>query len=100
MRIDRLKIGNSQNLEDVDINFDEGSLETVVIGQNGSGQSNVIEAIATIFRDLDDARAAAKLQYELEYECKGHRIKIDSRYSNDSASDVWIDGKKSTLSAS
>ncbi len=77
MRIDRLKIRNFKNLEDVDINFDEGSLETVVIGQNGSGKSNVIEAIATIFRDLDDARAAAKLQYELEYECKGHRIKID-----------------------
>jgi recombinational DNA repair ATPase RecF len=63
MRIDRLKVRGFKNLEDVDIDFDQDSLETVLIGQNGSGKSNVIEALATIFRDLDSPRPGGSFDY-------------------------------------
>ncbi|MFN7305773.1 MAG: AAA family ATPase, partial [Acetobacteraceae bacterium] len=53
MRLDRLWVDGLRNLRDFTIDFDDGRLTTVVIGQNGSGKSNLIEAIATIFRDFD-----------------------------------------------
>src|SRR3954451_1210783 len=52
MRIDYLRIKRFKNLRDTSIDFDETELSTVLIGENGTGKSNVIEALATIFRDL------------------------------------------------
>jgi len=78
MRLDYLKIGSAKNspthqfknLKDVCIDFDEHQSITVVIGWNGTGKSNVLEALAIIFRDLiqppkDKIPAFA---YELRYE--------------------------------
>ncbi len=53
MRLDKLRIGQFKNLRDVHIDFDETSPYTVLVGGNGSGKSNLIEAIAWIFRNLD-----------------------------------------------
>ncbi len=78
MRLDYLKIGSAKdspahqfkNLKDVCVDFDEHQSITVVIGWNGTGKSNVLEALAIIFRDLiqppkDKIPAFA---YELRYE--------------------------------
>jgi predicted ATPase len=97
MRIDRLKIRGFKNLDDVDIDFDQDSLETVLIGQNGSGKSNVIEALATIFRDLDYPRRVSDFDYYIAYDCKDHRIEIDQGYSEPGDTLVTIDGAVSTL---
>lgn len=62
MHLQRLKIPNFRNLRDfeitfaanADVNGESRRLRShAVIGQNGSGKSNMIEAIVTIFRDLD-----------------------------------------------
>src|SRR6266568_1890092 len=97
MRVDRLKIRRFKNLEDVDIDFDQDSLETVLIGQNGSGKSNVIEALATIFRDLDSHRPAGGFDYFIAYDCKDHRVEIDHGYTEAGKVIVGIDGNESTL---
>jgi predicted ATPase len=97
MRVDRLKIRGFKNLEGVDIDFDQDSLETVLIGQNGSGKSNVIEALATIFRDLDDPRRAKSFDYFIAYDCKDHRIEIDQGYTRSDKITVTIDQEASTL---
>lgn len=60
MRLDKLTIGSAKespthqfkNLKNVTIDFDEEHWVTVVIGWNGTGKSNVLEALAIIFRDL------------------------------------------------
>jgi predicted ATPase len=60
MRLDKLTLGSAKlspthqfkNLKDVTIDFDENHWVTVVIGWNGTGKSNVLEALAIIFRDL------------------------------------------------
>lgn len=60
MRLDKLKIGSAKdspthqfkNLKNVTIDFDQEHWVTVVIGWNGTGKSNVLEALAIIFRDL------------------------------------------------
>lgn len=60
MRLDKLTIGSAKdspthqfkNLKNVTIDFDQDHWVTVVIGWNGTGKSNVLEALAIIFRDL------------------------------------------------
>ncbi len=54
MKVDKLHIRSRfKNLENVLIEFDESHLMTVVVGRNGSGKSNVLEALVAIFRNLD-----------------------------------------------
>ena len=60
MRLDKITIGSPKdspthrfkNLKDVTIDFDQDHWITVVIGWNGTGKSNVLEALTIIFRDL------------------------------------------------
>ena len=54
MKVDKLYIRSRfKNLEDVQIDFDEEHLMTVIVGRNGAGKSNVLEALVVIFRNLD-----------------------------------------------
>lgn len=54
MKVDKLKIRSRfKNLENVLIDFDEDHLMTVIVGRNGSGKSNILEALVAIFRNLD-----------------------------------------------
>lgn len=75
MRLDRLTIGSPKdsprhqfkNLKNVSIDFDQEHWITVVIGWNGTGKSNVIEALATIFRDLIQGERRPSFAFNLEY---------------------------------
>src|ERR1700733_457898 len=91
MRLDWLKIKNFKNLDDFQIDFDEGELSTVLIGENGTGKSNVIEALVTIFRDLD-LGDTTEFAYAIAYNCRGNRVEIDSAYSSTKMS-YSINGK-------
>jgi DNA repair ATPase RecN len=53
MRLDELTVGSFKNLRDFHVDFDESSPYTVLVGGNGAGKSNLIEALALIFRHLD-----------------------------------------------
>ena len=78
MRLDRLKIRSRfKNLSDFSIDFDENSPTTVLVGRNGSGKSNLLEALTIIFRDLDLGERPA-FSYELDYVCRGQAIHIDA----------------------
>lgn len=67
MKIDYLSIRSQfKNLENVRIDFDETSLMTVIVGRNGSGKSNVLEALVSIFRNLDLGEPPA-FSFELSY---------------------------------
>lgn len=75
MRLDYLKIGSAKdspthqfkNLKNVCIDFDQKEWITVVIGWNGTGKSNVLEALAVIFVDLLDLKKSPKFAYEIIY---------------------------------
>jgi len=77
MKLDRLWIEDFKNLKDIEINFDQDELVTVVIGWNGAGKSNVIEALVIIFKNLD-LGGLTKFSYRLEYLCHGKRIHINA----------------------
>ncbi|HVL07778.1 MAG TPA: AAA family ATPase [Burkholderiaceae bacterium] len=63
-----------------------------LIGQNGTGKSNLIEALITIFRDVDLDRDAA-LDYTLEYEVRGHMVRLEADTAKQKRPFVWVDGK-------
>jgi energy-coupling factor transporter ATP-binding protein EcfA2 len=75
MRLDQVRIGTFKNLRDLHVDFDEASPYTVLVGENGAGKSNLIEALALIFRNLD-LDIEAPFDYELKYECRGNKLEI------------------------
>lgn len=79
MRLDKLTIGSAKpaidgvdnhkfkNLKNVTIDFDQDHWVTVVIGWNGTGKSNVLEALAIIFRDLIGKKRTPVFAFQLAY---------------------------------
>lgn len=84
MRLDWFWIGDYKNLKDVTVDFDQDQWVTVVIGWNGAGKSNVLEALATLFRDLvmgenlSGEKNRPTFPYKLRYECRGKWVYIDA----------------------
>src|ERR1700722_16273905 len=74
MRLDKVYVDGFKNLIDVTIDFDESRLTTVIIGQNGAGKSNLIEAITTIFRWIDLRRDEPRFRYQVDYHIGPHTI--------------------------
>jgi len=66
-----------------------------LIGQNGVGKSNLIEALITIFRDVDLNQDAA-FDYSLEYEIRGHVVRIQADIAKQRRPFVWVDGDRVT----
>lgn len=75
MRLHKLTLGSFKNLRDFHVDFDENSPYSVLVGGNGAGKSNLMEALTLIFRhlDLDDP---APFDYRLGYECRGSDIEV------------------------
>lgn len=95
MRIDKFWIEEFKNLKDFKIDFDEGQMTTVLIGRNGTGKSNLIEAIVIAFRDLDLGKPPA-FSYDLSYICRGHKIRIIADYKNKPNYKISIDGESTS----
>src|ERR1700722_6949458 len=75
MRIDRLFLKEFRNLIEFEVDFDQTSTRQVIVGRNGVGKSNLLEALTRIFRDLD-LEEDSEFGYEIEYLCNRHAIKI------------------------
>ncbi|QQN33507.1 AAA family ATPase [Rahnella aceris] len=84
MKVDKLHIRTRfKNLEDVQVDFDEEHLMTVVVGRNGSGKSNVLEALVSIFRNIDLGEPPL-FSYELVY-------RLGQPHKSDQPSDRWLE---------
>lgn len=90
MRLEKFIIGSAKNspthqfknLKNVTIDFDQAHWVTVVIGWNGTGKSNVLEALAIIFRDMIAKKRAPEFAFQLAYRMGTgndlRRIQIDA----------------------
>jgi len=111
MQLQRLCLPAFRNLRDVDIVFashlppaagapadtpPKAIRSHSLIGQNGTGKSNLIEALITIFRDLDLDRPQAPFDYTLEYSLRGHNVRIQAETARQKLPLVWVDGKQET----
>lgn len=70
-----------------------------LIGQNGTGKSNLIEALITIFRNIDldlesETLDKQPLDYTLEYEIRGRVVKLQADTAKQKRPYVWVDGEK------
>jgi predicted ATPase len=96
MRIKRLEVTSFKNLRNFSIDFDVESFTTVVVGENGAGKSNILEALVIIFRDLD-LGLPPEFPYQLTYQCRGHEIRIDAKPSESTKGRqvaISVDGEK------
>lgn len=81
MQILRLKIDDHRCLVDFNIGFNintNGGSSTILIGENGTGKSTMIQTVLEILTSFDSDSVAKKIdyQYEFEYYYKGRFIKI------------------------
>lgn len=93
MRLDKVYIDGFKNLKQLTADFDENRLTTVVIGQNGAGKSNLIEAIISIFRWVDLRRSEPRFHYRLDYRIDGVKVTL-SNLADEPA--IAVDGKAVT----
>lgn len=94
MRLSSVWVENFKNLSDVSIDFDHTSPYTVLVGENGAGKSNLIEALTLIFRNLD-LDVSAPLTYSLKYQCRGNDIAVDAEVGKFPRFQVRRTGEKS-----
>nr|WP_312230429.1 AAA family ATPase [Pseudomonas sp.] len=108
MQLHRIRIPAFRNLRGLEIAFDTHLQSAAgapadaepkpirshaLIGQNGIGKSNLIEALITIFRDVDLDREAA-FDYTLEYSIRGHTVRIEADTAKQKRPFVWVDGER------
>ena len=77
MKLKKLQIKKYKNLIDFTVDFESGKGLSILIGNNGSGKSNVLEAISGIFVNAYSAKAIHKFVYSLTYEIKGKEVKLE-----------------------
>lgn len=89
-KLKKLNIRGYKNISNLDIDFSEKNGITVLIGQNGCGKSNVLEAISSIFAGLYKNRFhKPDFAYTINYEINGYDIEIGFTKSSYS---IRIDG--------
>ena len=80
MRLKSVFISDYKNLRNFTLRFDGSSFLDVFVGKNGSGKSNLFEALIEIFRHLDQFGRPANgisFEYHLSYEIEGQETEIE-----------------------
>lgn len=90
MKLKKLQIKKYKNLIDFTVDFESGKGLSILIGNNGSGKSNVLEAISGIFVNAYSAKAVHKFVYSLTYEIKGKEVKLEQTIYR---CQYYVDGK-------
>ena len=93
MRLKSVFISQYKNLRNFDLTFDGTSFIDVFVGKNGSGKSNLFEALIEIFRHLVEfggTESPIGFDYHIAYEIEGKEIRFEWRSGKQS---VTIDGK-------
>ncbi|WP_394233600.1 AAA family ATPase [Pseudomonas anguilliseptica] len=114
MQLHYLSIPNFRNLRNAELSFAtelspaQGSdhppkpiRSHTLIGQNGTGKSNLIEALITIFRNIDldlpsETLDKQPLDYTLEYEIRGRTVRLQADTAKQKRPFVWVNGEKQT----
>ena len=79
MRLKSVYISQYKNLRNFDLAFDGNSFIDVFVGKNGTGKSNLFEALIEIFRHLyeyDNDKAELDFNYRISFEIDGKETEI------------------------
>jgi ABC-type Mn2+/Zn2+ transport system ATPase subunit len=78
MKLHRLWVKDYKNLRECEVDFSQSQLLTAIIGINGSGKSNLIEAILHILLGVY-FKKKPEFDFCFEFETQQRRIKIESK---------------------
>lgn len=78
MKIKFLYIDGYKNLHNVEFFFEEGSTVKAIIGNNGSGKSNVLEALTIIFAAKYN-NEPVPFKFDIVYVINGSEYRISNR---------------------
>lgn len=84
MRLNKLAIDGFKNLNSFELDFKGKDGLTVLIGNNASGKSNILEAISAIFAGLYSQKQKPTFDYSIIYKIKDNDVAIkfhDRKYS-------------------
>lgn len=78
MKLQRLHIKGFRNIEDLDLDLSAQNGLSVLIGNNGSGKSNILEAVVAIFASLysKSKRFFPTFDYDIEYQLQEKAVKV------------------------
>ena len=93
MKLRRLKIDGYKNVRSCDIDFTDSPLINAVIGSNGSGKSNLIEAIIQILIGCY-FKKAPQFEFRLEFEAQNRIVVLQQEGRQVS---VMVDGARMPL---
>lgn len=82
MRLSSVFISQYKNLENFSISFGGGDFVDIFVGKNGSGKSNLLEALVEMFQHIyafDTERYDIGFNYNIKYEIHGELVDIDWR---------------------
>lgn len=91
MKLRTLNIRGYKNIENISLDFSTNKGVSLLVGNNGCGKSNILEAISAIFSALyKDNFTKPKFDFEIDYEINGkvvnvslnnekYTIKVDSK---------------------
>jgi hypothetical protein len=93
MKLQRLHIKGFRNINDLDLDLSDQEGLSILIGNNGSGKSNILEAIVAIFTSLYSKAKRFRLdfEYDIEYILDEHKVEI-----KDSGKQNYVDGQQIT----
>lgn len=94
MKLEHLWIDNYKNLRNCEIDFATSPLLTAIIGLNGSGKSNLLEAILHILIGVYFQKSPP-FDFSFQYESHQHQVKLTSESRRLSiqvdGSDIWLE---------
>jgi energy-coupling factor transporter ATP-binding protein EcfA2 len=93
MKLRRLWVKRYKNLRDCEVEFAASHLLNAVIGNNGSGKSNLIEAILHVLIGVFFQKAPP-FDFSLEFEAQGRHVLL---VGEDRKLAVYVDGERKTL---
>ena len=79
MRLKSVYISDYKNLKNFSLSFDGDSFIDIFVGKNGSGKSNLLEALIEIFHhiiEFDSNRPELDFNYTISYEINGKATTI------------------------
>ena len=92
MQLISLWVEDFKNLKNFTINFENQENLTILIGNNGSGKSNILEAISAIFNLVYGKNYIHKFHFKLEYKIKDQKITIDCSDRHNFYTKYFVDG--------
>lgn len=87
MRLKYIYISEYKNLKEFSLDFDNDSFIDVFVGKNGTGKSNLFEALLEIFKHLFEDDYEVNFDFKLKYELNGKDFFIGWKWTES----LWID---------